>query len=197
VRSSPAQGLSPRGVPSPGLHLALHTADLIRSCARTWLTAVSHKPRRPGSRGLLEELERWRTWQPGECYLERLGSLGLVDKVPEHDPVRRTRVPRGSERIIVCAVPDPPVEPSGLEGLAARMPVLVLVHARSPLADHFDGWGRPLAARWRNPHCRAGRRGNIHLSGSLGPRAPNHGADRAEAERFGPADIASAFRQPG
>ena len=144
---------------------------------------------------LLEELERWRDMAALEtAYLERLGSLGLIDKYQSMiSCAENPEVSRGVERIIVAAVPDPtPLAVRALERLAAKMPVLVLVHAPQSLAGRFDGWGRPLAAPWAEsriaiPDAEA----SIILSGSpWAQSARTLELMAAEAERFGPADIA-------
>ncbi len=190
------RGLFPAGVPSPDFAWALHTADLIQKLRKDLADGgylISHVVR--DHSGLLEELGRWRDMAALENdYLERLGSLGLVDKYQSMIRcAENPEVPRGVERVIVAAVPDPtPLTVRALERLAVNMPVLVLVHAPQLLADRFDGWGRPLAVAWAEsriaiPDAEA----NIILSGSpWAQSARTLELIAAEAERFGPADIA-------
>ncbi|MBM4444321.1 MAG: hypothetical protein FJ020_03320 [Chloroflexi bacterium] len=190
------RGLFPTGVPSPDFTWALHTAGLIQNLRKDLADGgylISHIVRDRSN--LLEELERWRDVAALEtAYLERLASLRLTDKYRSMiQSAENPEVSRGVERIIVAAVPDPtPLTVRALERLAARMPVIVMVHAPQSLADHFDGWGRPLAAAWAESRIAVPDAGaNIILSGS--PWAQSARAVEliaAEAERFGPADIA-------
>jgi ATP-dependent helicase/nuclease subunit B len=190
------RGLLPAGVPSPDFTWALHTAGLIQGLRKDLADGgylISQVLRDHTT--LLEELERWRDMAALEtAYLERLGSLGLMDQYQSMIRCSENpEVPRGVERIIVAAVPDPtPLTVRALERLALKMPVLVLVHAPESLAGHFDSWGRPLAANWQQ--CRMtvpDADANVMLAGSPWTQSARAlELIAAEAGRFGPADIA-------
>jgi len=65
------------------------------------------------------------------------------------------KLPPGIERVIVLAWPDP--RPMGLgffERVAQTLPVEVCVYASERERDNFDGWGRPIPAKWASRELR-------------------------------------------
>jgi len=144
---------------------------------------------------LLEEKERWHDLSDLETmYLERLSALGLEDPcVGMLRQAESPEPPRGIERIVVAAVPDPtPLMVRKLEHLAQQVPITILVHAPEALADSFNDWGRPLPEKWQEyridvPDPDA----NIVLSGSPWSQSQKVLELMAqETGRFGPADVA-------
>ena len=142
----------------------------------------------------LQEPDLWRDLAELESkYLERLKELDRQD--PCDLMIRRAEVPelpKGVERVIVAAVPDPtPLMISALECLAQRVDVVILVYAPGTLADRFDEWGRPIYEKWREvridiPHPEA----DVILAGS--PASQSTKVLELIAEEvgvFGPADI--------
>ncbi len=190
------RGLFPVRIPSQDFTWALHTAELIQKLRKDLADGgyLINKVCRDLA-GLLEEPERWQDMAALEtAYMGRLGSLGLMD---QYETMIRwsenPEVPRGIERIVAAAVPDPTLlTVRALEHMGEQIPIVVLVHAPEALADHFDAWGRPVAAKWQEhriaiPEADA----NVILAGS--PWAQSSKALEliaAEAARFGPADIA-------
>ena len=189
-------GLFPVRIPSQDFTWALHTAELIQRLRDTLADGgylVNHVCRDHGS--LLAEPERWQDLAALEtAFVERLSALGLMD--PCQTMIRcseNPEVPKGIERIVLAAVPDPtPLMVRALENLAGQIPLAVLVHAPESLADHFDDWGRPLAAKWQEHRIDIpDADSSVILAGS--PWAQSTKALEliaAEAGRFGPADIA-------
>ena len=187
-------GLFPARVSSQDLPWALRTGEMIESLRRTLADGGYRMADVCQELGpLLEEKERWRDLgQLETAYLDRLGRLGLQD--PCSRMLQRTESPpNGAERIVLAAVPDPtPLMVRHLECLAARVPIMVLVHAPEALAGCFDQWGRPLPEAWRvrgidipDPDA------NVILCGS--PRSQGRKVLELlaqEADRFGPADVA-------
>jgi ATP-dependent helicase/nuclease subunit B len=128
------------------------------------------------------------------AYVERLGALGLQDpSVWELQRAESSEPPAGAERIVLAAIPDPtPLMVRKLEQLATRIPIVVLVHAPEALADCFDGWGRPVPAKWRERRIEVpDPDANIALTGSPSSQSQKVLEFMArEAGRFGPADVA-------
>lgn len=189
-------GLFPAPVPSRDFQWALRTGEMIEDLRRTLADGGYRIADVFGQLGgLLEEKERWRDLaRLEEACLERLAALGLHD--PTLCQLRRAEdgePPAGADRLVLASLPDPtPLMVRKLERLAARIPIVVLVHAPEALAGCFDGWGRPLPEMWRQrcievPDPEA----NILLAGppwSQGRQAM--GLMAQEAGRFGPADVA-------
>jgi ATP-dependent helicase/nuclease subunit B len=189
-------GLFPARAPSQDFVWALRTGEMIEGLRNTLADGgyrIADVYRDFGS--LLEEKERWQDLADLETtYLERLGAHGLKD--PCVDMLRHAEdpePPRRIERIVVAAVPDPtPLMVQKLERLAPRIPIVVLIHAPETLADCFDGWGRPLPAKWRERRIDVpDPDANIVLSGSPWSQSQKVLELMAqEAGRFGPADVA-------
>jgi ATP-dependent helicase/nuclease subunit B len=189
-------GLLPAGAPSQDFLWALRTGEMIEGLRSTLadggyrIADVYHD-----SGDLLEEKERWHDLAELEtAYLERLSALGLKDPCAEMlRHAESDEPPGGAERIVVAGVPDPtPLMVRKLEHLATRIPIVVLVHAPEALADCFDGWGRPLPAKWREHRIDVpDPDANIVLSGSPWSQSQKVLELMAqEAGRFGPADAA-------
>ena len=145
--------------------------------------------------GVLEEPERWGDLARLErAYLQRLERRGLRDPfVLMLERSREPELPDGIERIVVAAVPDPtPVTVRALERLAERVPVDVLIHAPESIAGFFDGWGRPVAEKWRDfPIEIPDPDANIILAGSPSSQSGKVlDLIAAEKDRFGPGDVA-------
>ncbi len=190
------RGLFPARVPSGDFRWALRTGEMIEELRRALADggySIADVLGQFG--GLLEEKERWRDLaRLEEACLERQGSLGL------HDPLLRQlrhagegQPPAGTERLVLASLPDPtPLLVKMLERLAARIPVVVLVHAPEALAGCFDGWGRPIPERWRGRRIEVpDSEANILLGGP--PWSQSRRAMELmgqEADRFGPADVA-------
>ncbi|MDM8000263.1 MAG: PD-(D/E)XK nuclease family protein [Dehalococcoidia bacterium] len=189
-------GLFPARVPSQDFRWALRTGEMIEGLRRTLADGgyrIADVYRQFG--GILEEKERWHNLAELEtAYLERLGEVGLHDpKVRELQSAESSEPPAGAERIVLAAVPDPtPLVVRKLERLADRIPIAVLVHAPESLADCFDGWGRPLPAKWRERYIDIpDPDDNILLSGPPWSQSQKVLELMAqEAGRFGPADVA-------
>ena len=189
-------GLFPARAPSQDFLWALRTGEMIEGLRNTLADGgyrIADVYRDFGS--LLEEKERWHDLAGLEtAYLERLAALGLQDpSVWKLQQAENSEPPAGAERIVLAAVPDPtPLMVRKLEHLATRIPIVVLVHAPEALADYFDGWGRPLPAKWRErridvPDADA----DIVLSGSPSSQSRKVLELMArEAGRFGPTDVA-------
>lgn len=98
-----------------------------------------------------EEIERWQDLARIEShYLDRMRGLGLNDPVTvQLQDLRNPHVEEGVRRIVVAGVSDPGAGLTQvLSGLAAKLPVEILIHAPSSLADAFDAWGRPRPDYW-------------------------------------------------
>jgi ATP-dependent helicase/nuclease subunit B len=96
---------------------------------------------------------RWRDLcRLEEVYLERLGRFGLRDGNRARGEAATAAVlPARIRRVAMIAVPDPqPLALEILSRLAHTLPVTVLVHAPSELAEEFDDWGRP-GVTWQQP----------------------------------------------
>jgi len=189
-------GLFPARAPSQDFLWALRTGEMIEVLRSTLadgghsIAGVYHD-----FSAVLEEKERWHDLADLEiAYLERLGMLGLED--PSVWKLRQAKSPgppAGAERVVLAAVPDPtPLMVRKLEHLAARIPIVVLVHAPEALADCFDGWGRPLPAKWRERRIEVpDPDANIILTGPPSSQSRKVLELMAqEAGRFGPADVA-------
>ncbi len=189
-------GLFPSRTPSQDFTWALHTGEMIEGLRGTLadggysIAAVYNE-----LKDILEERERWRDLAELESmYLERLNAIGLKDPCAEMlQYVKSPEPPRGVERIVVAAVPDPtPLMVQKLERLSPLLPIVVLVHAPETLADYFDAWGRPVPAKWQERHIDIPSPDtNIVLSGS--PRSQSRKVLELiarEAGHFGPADVA-------
>ena len=98
------------------------------------------------------ETERWRQLGALERrYDEKLAGMGRCDEkavriAAAGDPI----LPAGVEEIVVLGTPDP--LPLALRALAAHagkgVRVDVVVYAPAEESENFDGWGRPVVARW-------------------------------------------------
>ena len=98
------------------------------------------------------ETERWRQLGALERrYDETLAGMGRCDEkavriAAAGDPI----LPAGVEKIVVLGTPDP--LPLALRALAAHagkgVRVDVVVYAPAEESENFDGWGRPVVARW-------------------------------------------------
>ena len=189
-------GLFPASAPFQDFVWALRTGEMIEGLRDTLADGgyrIADVSRDFGS--LLEEKERWHDLADLESmYLERLISLGLKDPcVRMLQNAESPEPPRGIERIVVAAVSDPtPLMLQKLERLSPRIPIVVLIHAPEALADSFDGWGRPLPAKWRERRIDVpDPDANIVLSGSPWSQSQKVLELMAqEAGRFGPADVA-------
>jgi ATP-dependent helicase/nuclease subunit B len=189
-------GLFPASAPSQDFVWALRTGEMIEGLRDTLADGgfrIADVYREFGS--LLEEKERWHDLADLESmYLERLSALGLKDPcVGMLQNAESPEPPRGIERIVVAAVSDPtPLMVRKLERLSPRIPIVVLIHAPEALADCFDGWGRPLPAKWRERRIDVpDPDANIVLSGSPWSQSQKVLELMAqEAGRFGPADVA-------
>jgi len=189
-------GLFPARASSQDFVWALRTGEMIEGLRDTLVDGgyrIGDVYRELGS--LLEEKERWHDLADLEmAYLGRLGALGLKDPCVEMlQNAESAEPPMGIERIVVAAVPDPtPLMVRKLERLAPLIPIVVLVHAPEALADCFDGWGRPLPAKWHERRIDVPDPDtNIVLSGSPWSQSQKVLELVArEAGRFGPADVA-------
>ena len=189
-------GLFPARAPSQDFIWALRTSEMIEGLRDTLADGryrIADVYKDFGS--LLEEEERWHDLADMESmYLERLSALGLKDPcVGMLQNAESTEPPRGIERIVVAAVPDPtPLMVRKLERLSQQIPIVVLIHAPEALADCFDGWGRPLPAKWRERRIDVpDPDANIVLGGSPWLQSQKVLELMAqEAGRFGPADVA-------
>ncbi|MGQ9661044.1 MAG: PD-(D/E)XK nuclease family protein [Kiritimatiellia bacterium] len=143
----------------------------------------------------LEEAERWLEMaRLEEKYLTRLQELGAQD--PCCAEIERANRPtldgEKIRRIVVAAVADPaPLALRALEALSQSLEVVVLVHAPSELADHFDEWGRPIPAKWKTriidlPH----QERTIRLAGGPADQSRIVLEEIAAASEYGPADLA-------
>lgn len=189
-------GLFPSHVPSQDFLWALHTGEMIKGLRDTLtdggysITAVYEE-----FGDILEEIQRWYDLAELEsAYLERLSQIGLKDPIAEMlRYVKSTEPPKGVERIVIAAVPDPtPLMIQKLEQLSSQIPIVILIHAPESLSDCFDAWGRPLPAKWRERQIDIpDPDSNILLSGS--PRSQSRKVLEliaGETGRFGPADVA-------
>jgi ATP-dependent helicase/nuclease subunit B len=189
-------GLFPARGPSRDFLWALRTGEMIEGLRSTLADggySIAGIYRDFGA--VLEEKERWHDLAALEtAYLERLGTLGLQDpSVWMLQNAESAEPPAGAERVVLAAVPDPtPLMVRKLEHLATRIPIVVLVHAPEALADCFDGWGRPLPAKWRERHIDVPEPDtNIVLSGPPASQSRKVLELMArEAGHFGPADVA-------
>jgi len=175
---------------------ALHTGEMIQRLRDTLVDGgyrIADIYNNFGS--ILEEQERWEDMTKLEAaYLTRLQELGLQD--PYEITIQRSEkpeLPKGIERIIVAAVPDPmPRMLPALEYLASQVPVVILVHAPESLADYFDDWGRPITEKWNQSQIDIpDAERNLFLTGS--PASQSHKVVELIAEEsnhFGPSDVA-------
>ncbi len=189
-------GLFPARAPSQDFLWALRTGEMIEGLRSTLVDGgYSIAGVYRDFSGILEEKERWHDLAELEtAYLERLGEIGLQDPgVWKLQSAQSSEPPAGAERIVLAAVPDPtPLMVRKLERLAERIPIVALVHAPKSLADCFDGWGRPLPAKWRERRIDVpDPDANIVLSGPPSSQSRKVLELMAqEAGRFGPADAA-------
>lgn len=189
-------GLFPSHTPSQDFLWALRTGEMIEGLRDTLadggysITAV-HKE----FGDILEEIERWYDLAELESiYLECLGTIGLKD--PHTEMLRHVKSPeppKGLERIVVAAVPDPtPLMVQKLEQLSSQVPIVILVHAPESVSGCFDAWGRPIPSKWQGRHIDIPNpEASIFLSGSPWSQSQKVLELIArEAGRFGPADVA-------
>ena len=179
-----------------GFTWAMHTSELIQRLRDTLVEGgyrIADIYNNFGGR--LEEQERWEDMAKLEAaYLTRLEELGLQD--PYEITIQRAEkpeLPKGIERIIVAAVPDPiPLMLPALEYLASQVPIVILVYAPESMADYFDDWGRPVTEKWNQSQIAIpDAKRNLFLTSS--PMSQSHKVAEVIAEEsnhFGPSDVA-------
>ena len=197
------QGLFPTGTPSQDFTWAMRTGEMIQRLRDTLADGgylIGDVCR--DFADMLEEKDRWDDLAALEtAYLDHLSTLGLADSCELMIRyASKPTPPKGTERIVLAAVPDPtPLVTRALEHLAGQVPILVLVHAPESLADCFDGWGRPLVEKWREQRIdMPDVDTNIILTGS--PWSQSRKVLElmgGEAACFGPADMAIGVPDAG
>lgn len=195
IDASEFKGLFPAGVPARDFRWALRTGALLQSLREE----LAEHGQSIGSvvadfADRLDEVERWSDAARLEAlYLSRIeGTFGRLDPCREMlRAAQSPQLPDRFDRIILACTPDPtPLALSALGRLADTVRVEVLVHAPDAMADSFDTWGRPLAARWKDemvdmPNAAA----NLKLAST--PAAQSRLATAVIAdEAYGPRDIA-------
>jgi ATP-dependent helicase/nuclease subunit B len=97
------------------------------------------------------ETERWRQLAELEGqYDAELSAAGLCDaQAAKIGAAEAPSIPKGVERIVVLATPDPwPIAVAGLAALARHFPVDVAIFAPAAESGAFDEWGRPIVPIW-------------------------------------------------
>ena len=175
---------------------AMHTSGLMQRLRDTLVDGGQCIADIYGKFGnILEEQERWEDMAKLEtAYLARLEELGLED--PHELTLRRAEepeLPKGIERIVVAAVPDPtPLMLRALEYLASQVTIAILVHAPESMADYFDDWGRPITEKWDESQIAIpdAKRNLLLTDSPMSQSRKVVGVMAEESHRFGPADIA-------
>ena len=198
MRADPGkyEGIFPAGTPEHDFTWAVHTGKQIQNLRDTLVNGryqIADVLQDFGS--VLEELDRWHDLAELEtAYLQRLSELDRQDpcslKIKQSE---RPELPEGIERVVVAMVPDPtPLMLRALERLADKTSIAVLIHAPKSLADHFDGWGRPVAEKWRESQIDIpDAEKSIILAGSPASQSRKVlEAIAVESGHFGPNDIA-------
>ncbi|MGK0186080.1 MAG: ATP-dependent helicase/nuclease subunit B [Verrucomicrobiales bacterium] len=100
---------------------------------------------------VLDELDRWKEL----AALERrmAGTLRRGRKMDCHEvrarAAREAVLPAGVTSVVMLATPDPSeIAIQALEKLSEQGHMEVVVYAPEDLQSMFDGWGRPIPARW-------------------------------------------------
>ena len=148
------RGLFPTGVPVRDFGWALGTGTMLQSLREHLAEhGMSIQSVLADHGQALQERERWNDL----AQLESLFLSQIETRFGLHDP-SRTMLHRAQEpvltesvkHIVLACNPDPtPTSLHALGILSANIPVDILIHAPESLADSFDDWGRPIAARWR------------------------------------------------
>ncbi|NQT92394.1 MAG: PD-(D/E)XK nuclease family protein [Lentisphaerae bacterium] len=142
----------------------------------------------------LEERQRWEDLAALETrYVQRTAQLHLADPcIHEISVAGEPHLPEGLERVVIACVPDPTrLFLTAVRNLPDSLPIEILVAAPEEAAGLFDEWGRPTS-EWQSTAVEIPQPDrNIVLEGPPAAQALRVLEEiAAEAERFGPADIA-------